>query len=103
MANPSIEPKGWYSRGYLPHLDTPDKLQFVTIHLADSMPRDAVQRMLGDLKRNDPERRRRIERYLDAGHGACWLHRLEVAELVESALLYFDGERYRLMHWVIMP
>ncbi len=27
---PSTKPKGWYSRGYLPHLDVPDLLQSIT-------------------------------------------------------------------------
>jgi len=47
--------------------------------------------------------RRRIEEYLDAGHGACWLRRPQVAALVEGALRRFDDERYRLLAWCIMP
>jgi REP element-mobilizing transposase RayT len=49
------------------------------------------------------EFRRRIEEYLDAGHGACWLHRADIAALVEGALLHFDQQRYRLLAWCIMP
>ena len=41
--------------------------------------------------------------YLDAGHGECWLRRPDVAQLVEGALLHFDGARYRLLAWCIMP
>jgi hypothetical protein len=48
------QPKGWYSRGYLPHLDAPGTLQFVTFHLADSLPRQAVEQMLAGLKPDDP-------------------------------------------------
>ena len=49
------------------------------------------------------ELRRRVENYLDAGHGACWLGRPEIAELVEGALLRFDAERYSLLAWCVMP
>ena len=65
---------------------------------------------VGQLGRNtncsnvvDAERYRRIERYLDAGYGDCWLRRPEIATLVQDALLHFDGIRYRLLAWVVMP
>ena len=47
--------------------------------------------------------RRRIEIYLDHGHGQCYLKNPDVAELVQQALLFFDGDRYKLSAWVIMP
>ena len=47
--------------------------------------------------------RTRIEQYLDEGHGACWLRDDRIAQLVQNALLKFDGERYRQLAWVIMP
>ena len=31
--------KGWHSRGYLPHFDSAETVQFVTFRLADSLPR----------------------------------------------------------------
>ena len=49
------------------------------------------------------ELRRRIEAYLDAGHGKCWLNRPDIARLVERALFHFDGQRYLLLAWCIMP
>src|SRR5205814_7667603 len=49
------------------------------------------------------ELRRRIEEYLDAGHGQCWLRRPEIAALVEGALLHFDTQRYLLLPWCVMP
>ena len=101
--NSRREPKGWHSRGYLPHLDVPGLLQSVTFHLGDSLPRKAVAQMYAGTKPDDPERIRRIERYLDAGHGACWLGRPKITCLVEDALLHFDGDRYRLICWVVMP
>ena len=30
---------GWHERGYLPHCDFPNVVQFVTFRLEDSMPR----------------------------------------------------------------
>lgn len=56
-----------------------------------------------DEQQRQIELRRRVEEYLDAGHGACWLRRPEVAALVEGALRHFDGERYRLLAWCVMP
>ncbi len=47
--------------------------------------------------------RQRIEEYLDAGHGHCWLRRPDIAALVERALFHFDPERYRLLAWCVMP
>jgi REP element-mobilizing transposase RayT len=44
-----------------------------------------------------------LERYLDQGYGACYLARLGIAQIVEEALLHFDGDRYRLLAWVVMP
>jgi len=94
---------GWHSRGYLPHLDVPGLIQSITIHLADSLPRQALEKILSSTAPDDPERRRRIERLLDAGHGACWLARPEIATIIESALLHWDAKRYRILCWVIMP
>jgi REP element-mobilizing transposase RayT len=49
------------------------------------------------------ELRRLVEEYLDAGHGECCLRQTEIARLVEGALFHFDGQRYRLLAWCIMP
>ena len=92
------DPKGWHSRGYLPHFDSPETVQFVTFRLADSLPK-AVAEVL----RHREDDVLRIERELDVGIGACWLRREEIASLVEAALLHFDGQRYRLLAWCIMP
>lgn len=96
--------KGWYSRGYLPHLDEPNVVQGITFRLYDSMP---VERRLEweplFSLRDEGEQRERIEAYLNAGYGACWLREARIATLVEQCLLEFDGQRYRLLAWVIMP
>jgi REP element-mobilizing transposase RayT len=46
---------------------------------------------------------RRFDEALDAGYGACYLARPEVAEPVYKALRYFDGERYKLVAACVMP
>ena len=51
----------------------------------------------------EAELRRRIAKYDDAGHGECWLRDPRIAALVEGALLRFDGQRYRLIAWCVMP
>lgn len=100
--------RGWHSRGYLPHYDNPQKIQHVTVHLADSLPKSAIEK-IDELLEAVPEgerlveRRRRLHAYVDAGHGACILKEPELAEMIERAFLHFDGERYRLHAWVVMP
>ncbi len=98
----------WHSRGYLPHFDSPHHLQHVTFHLADSLPREVLERLESELLRlpedqQDVERRKRIEDWMDAGHGSCLLRQPENALLMQSTLLHFDGDRYRIIAWVIMP
>jgi len=98
----------WWSRGYLPHFDSPDVVQHVVFHLADSLPAPALERLADELRglpedRRGVERHRRIQGYLDSGHGRCALREPWAAQLVEDALLYFDGDRYRLLAWVVMP
>lgn len=49
------------------------------------------------------ELHKRVTHYEDEGHGACWLRHPSIGRLVESALLHFDGARYRLLAWCVMP
>lgn len=99
---------GWHSRGYLPHWDHPGMIQSVNFRLGDSLPANVVERWTTELalqpeSQHAVELRRRIEEHLDAGHGECWLRRPDIARLVEGALFHFDGQRYRLLAWCIMP
>lgn len=91
-------PKGWHGRGYLPHFDSPDTVQSVTFRLADSLPAEVVAALKdGD----DPTSA--IDDDLDAGRGACHLSDPRIAAIVADALRHFDGQRYRLHAWTIMP
>jgi REP element-mobilizing transposase RayT len=80
----------------------------VTFHLADSLPASVLARLEEELRtvppeRQDAERRKRIETWIDAGHGCCLLREPAAACLVQDALLCFDGVRYWLLAWVVMP
>ena len=95
---------GWHARGYLPHHDAPGLVQFVTFRLHDAMPasrRSEWEAML-QIEENR-ERRQLLESYLDRGHGDCWLGQPRIARIAVEALRFFDGERYRLDAFVIMP
>lgn len=101
-------PRGWYSRGYLPHCDAPYLIQFVTYRLADSLPKTKLTELKAELghlseKQREVERRKRIEEWLDAGMGCCALAHPDVAQYVQNSFLHFHGERYHLHAWCIMP
>jgi putative transposase len=102
--------RGWYSRGQLPHWDHPGMVQSINFRLCDSLPSEVILRWKAELElrsrtssEHADELRGRMEDYLDAGHGECWLARPELARLVEGALLHFDRIRYRLIAWCVMP
>ena len=99
--------KGPYDRGYLPHIDLP-LTQFITFRLHDSFAQRLLDQWREELDAMDEEERRRegyrrTEAAVDAGHGACWLRRVEIARIVEDGLRYHDGVRYDLMAWTLMP
>ena len=106
------------SRGYLPHIESEEGIYFATFRLAGSLPatlleawhseREDIIRTARNQKRelSEHEKRRlnylhieRIENYLDAGKGDCWLANPQVAKIVADALQHFDGKRYVLHSW----
>ncbi len=103
-----LQEAGWHSRGYLPHFDAAEITQTVTFRLADSLPQTVLERWKSELKEGSATAinsvlRRRIEHYLDQGYGSCALRDARIAAVVQQSLLHFDGERYRLSAWVVMP
>jgi carbamoylphosphate synthase large subunit/REP element-mobilizing transposase RayT len=106
-------------RRNLPHREQPQATYFVTFRLADSVP----QKLLRDWReeqdtwlkfhpkpwdwKTEREYHRRFveqrEDWLDRGHGSCLLRDLRTAEIVADALRFFDGERYHLDAFVVMP
>ena len=102
---------GRSTRGYLPQVDLP-VTHTVTFRLHDSVPATAIRRWRAEAEqdptlRSDPERAaaldRRIRRYEDRGFGACWMRRPDIAAIVCRGLLHFDGIRYELHEWCVMP
>ncbi|MDR2462258.1 MAG: transposase [Verrucomicrobiales bacterium] len=96
----------------MPHFDSPERVQFITFRLFDSVPAGVIDRwkkelaIIPDLDKNHPcatELYRRLAAYEDTGRGACFLRQPPVTETVQKALLFFDGQRYRLLEWSIMP
>jgi len=83
-------------------------IQTINFRLADALPNSVLERWLAELSGKADAAvvaaiYQRSEKYLDAGHGECWLRNPAVAGMVEAALLHFDGERYRLLAWCVMP
>ncbi len=111
-------PVARYGR-YLPHWRQPGATYFVTFRLADSIPAEKLRQWETELEewlKKNPEphspaqrdeyNQRFTERFhawLDAGEGACILKRPDIASIVAEALRHFDGDRYALGHFVVMP
>ena len=105
---PLGSPLGWYTRGYLPHNDQAGQIQFITYHLADSLPADVVERLAQELESLPPEkqeihRRKRIEEWMDAGHGSCVLENQVLAGMIVDNWRRYSADRYDLLEWVVMP
>jgi putative DNA methylase len=87
-------------------------VQTLTFRLYDAVPGAVIQAWkrelawVENLKTTDPREialSERIAQYEDAGHGHCWLRDERIANLVKDCLLHFDGQRYRLIAWCVMP
>ncbi len=96
------------TRGYLPHIEAGRRYQFVTYRLADSLPAFLIEMWKKELAElPEPEFKkqyhRRIESYLDEGHGSQILRNPVAATIVQDSLLFGHPERYALAAWVIMP
>ena len=100
--------KGWYNHGNLPHFDQGGIFQVITYRLADSLPHACLKTLQAELEDHDngnmdADRRKEIEELLDRGHGSCILKNKECAEIVEENWQHFNGVRYKLIAYVIMP
>ena len=103
----------------LPHWQQRNVFVFVTWRLGDSLPQVKLDQWKEEqgiwLKRHPrpwdarTARRyhkrfsRRIEDWLDQGSGSCILKDPVLARVVADALRHFDGERYELASFVVMP
>jgi len=108
MVNYNFKPRtqkdeyGWYNRGYLPHFDGPERTQFITFRLYDSMPQHLLEKWQTE-SLDDIQFRKKIEKYLDSGHGHSWLRQPEIAAIICDNLQHHDQNKYDLDSWVIMP
>lgn len=44
-----------------------------------------------------------IDKYEDSGVGQCFMRDDRVAQIVKDALFYYDGNKYKIIAWCIMP
>jgi carbamoylphosphate synthase large subunit/REP element-mobilizing transposase RayT len=107
------------ARRNLPHWEQAAATYFVTFRLADSVPASLQaewKEALANWLRHHPrpwdsatgyEYQKRFiesrESWLDQGHGSCLLRDRALADIVGDALRHFDGERYLLDGFVVMP
>jgi len=103
----------------LPHWQQEDTWIFVTWRLADSLPKARLDAWKEeretwlafhpepwdeDIEREYHERfSDAIDKWLDAGHGSCLLRDPSNAHIVTEALHHFEGDRYELAGFVVMP
>ena len=106
----------------LPHWRCRNAIYHVSFRLADSIPREIRKKWIEERKllsnsasagnvklaKDEQNRRKRlfsmkVEAFLDAGYGECLLAKPEVSEIVKNALQHFNGTRYLLHAWCIMP
>ena len=113
-----------------PHWTQSGAVTFITFRTHDSIPREVLQRWEREkqdwLKRRGyeverhwsslvphlPEKERaqfsrqfdrQREMFLDTCHGSCLLRRPDLATIVADSLLHFDGDRYRMGDFIVMP
>jgi type I restriction enzyme R subunit len=103
----------------LPHWEQGEVWIFLTWRLGDSLPQWKLREMeyekqtwLGlNPKPWSPEVEQeyhqrfhdRVDEWLDQGAGACLLRKSGNAAVVAGALRHFDGNRYKLGSFVVMP
>ena len=102
ILNPRSQPKTelrW--RGDLPHLYKDGCTYFVTFCLADAVP-DRMKRRRKIEDADDPSI---IAEHFDLepSVGSRILEQKNLASIVEGAMLHFQGERYALSGWCVMP
>jgi len=113
---------GFHSGNGLPHLKRAGGSYFVTFRLAGTLPKEELLKLKAEreliVKHAMAAKRpltwyeqeelfrwysTRVDKYLDAGRGECWLKLPEIAQLVAMALKFGGGTRFKLHQWCIMP
>jgi type I restriction enzyme R subunit len=132
MFGESFDPKGelLIYEHCRPHWSQAGAVVFITFRTQDSIPREVIERWdrekqewlrlrgrdtgahwsaivqtLSEKERADFQKtfNRCREEFLDSCHGRCLLRRPELARIVADALLHFDGQRYHMGDFVVMP
>jgi putative transposase len=85
------------ARGVTSHLDGLGLVQYVVFRLADSLPPGIKEEIA---KTPAVDRVKAVDASLDRG---CGRRDLAIPEIVERVLLQFDGERYSMIAWCVMP
>jgi type I restriction enzyme R subunit len=104
---------------HLPHWQQGQVWVFVTWRLGDSLPKTKLEQWKAEREvwmKHHPETwdekteteyhnrfSRQIDDWLDQGSGSCVLKEPACARIVADALRHFDGERYELASFVVMP
>lgn len=104
---------------HLPHWQQDDVFVFVTWRLADSIPAEKLTPWMAEKKawmqhhpkpwdeKTEQEFHRNfshtMDEWLDQGHGSCVLNDSDLSKIVADAQHHFDGERYSLNSFVVMP
>lgn len=132
MLGETFDPKGelFISERHRPHWSQAGAVVFITFRTQDSIPREVIQRwdrekqewlrlrdrdfmshwsvVVPSLSQEEQVAFRTTfnrcrEVFLDSCHGRCLLKRPELAKVVADSLLHFDGQRYRMGDFVVMP
>jgi putative transposase len=132
MLGECFDPKGELviSEHCRPHWSQAGAMVFITFRTHDSIPRQVLERwdrekrewlrkrgheteadwsvIVGTLAEKDRADFQKTfdrcrEQFLDSSHGRCLLRRPELAQIVADSLLHFDGHRYRMGDFIVMP
>jgi REP element-mobilizing transposase RayT len=106
-----------YRQRNLPHWEVEGAGYFITIRCGDSLPARAIERLreLRERPARNPSEENltmgssqrklflTLEKYLDAGFGACPLNQPTVAEIIQSELAALAEWQISAPHYSIMP
>jgi REP element-mobilizing transposase RayT len=101
----------------LPHYQPPGAVFFITFRLTGTIPYEVVRQLQSEYQQDimtavadsDKIERRKIyfqkyEKWLDtATHGPAYLGDPKIADIISECLQYWDGKRYQLFAYTVMP
>ena len=96
----AIEKPGWHARGYHPHYEANTLVQHVVFRTFGSIT-PAILAKANTLSAN--EKSKLLDIWLDRGSQGRVFSDPDCAVIMENCLRYFDGDRYDLQAWCVMP